>query len=50
MTAENKANFMLYVGKRLEEKKHNKKFYDDLVNDYIDAKSWRFKKMRGCKK
>lgn len=50
MTAENKANFMLYVGKRLEEKKHNKKFYDDEVDDYIAAKSWKFKKIRGYKK
>ena len=46
MTAENKENFMAYANKRLEEKRTKEKINNNNVDDYIVAKSWKFRKIR----
>ncbi|MCB2308861.1 hypothetical protein LGL08_20380 [Clostridium estertheticum] len=47
MTAENKEKFMAYVHKAFEEKRIKEKANDADVNDYNNAKTWRFRKIRG---
>lgn len=49
MTIENKEKFMVYANKRLEEKSVRKKNPKVDADDYIVAKLWRFKKIRGRK-
>ena len=47
MTPENKKDFMAYATKVLEEKRIKEKANNADVNDYNNAKTWRFRKIRG---
>ena len=47
MTAENKEKFMAYVNKVFEEKRIKEKANNNNVDDYNNAKTWRFRKIRG---
>lgn len=47
MTAGNKEKFMIYAAKVLEEKRIKEKANDADVDDYNNAKTWRFRKIRG---
>ena len=46
MTVENKERFMEYANKRIEEKRAKEKINKDNIDDYIVAKSWKFRKIR----
>ena len=47
MTAGNKEKFMTYAAKVLEEKRIKEKANNADINDYNNAKIWRFRKIRG---